>query len=123
MFFLRWSSVFGGRAGLGAKSGWWAPRACGPGARCRSLLSGGDVEGDEPAGGDAAEQVFSGFAGADEHHQQLLLVAGRVAGERRELDGRPAVRAGCLLVRDRELAERDGGDVDEGSLDRAFAGG
>ena len=64
--------------------------------RCSSVC---DVEGDEPAGGDAAEEVLAGLAGADEHHEQLLLVADRVAGERGELQGRPAVGAGGLLVR------------------------
>src|SRR5215208_7061360 len=36
-----------------------------------------DVEGDEPAGRDAAEQVFTRLARADEHDEELLVPRGR----------------------------------------------
>jgi hypothetical protein len=80
---------------------------------------------DQPraAGGHPTEQVLAGLPGTDEHDEQLLLVADRVAGERRELQGRPAVGTGGLLVRDRELAVGHGRRVDEFPVDRAAAGG
>ncbi len=106
------SRMFSGRGG-GHRESCPVPTAFSSSAR--------NAERDEPAGGDAAEQVLAVLAGADEHDEQLLLAADRVAGERRELQSRPAVRASRLLVRDRELAVRHRGHVDERALDRAAA--
>src|SRR5688572_23918483 len=94
-----------------------APREVLGRGRARETGSALERDCDEPPRRDTGEGILAWLRRADEQRQLLLQVARREVRVAAEDQGGGAVVPGELLVRDRELVVRHGGDVDARALD------